>query len=191
MPTKRFKIFQKIAQTQTTTTDVTDPTVDTNSPATTPSTIPGSPREVTVDTYFPTFTQAWGSQFKEPTNELLSTLNWTIFVLSVGQMDLDNLRQNHFNVDASKYPDAFLNGAIGLGKQIYHLLLNDGQPFTTQIADKSSVIDKLNQAVSTNSKIPDSLSGTFPQSFLQTKIGNFKPKVISVLTRMKSLSSQK
>lgn len=172
---------QAAADTTTTTTSTTTSTA--------PTTISGAPREVVVDTYFPTFALAWGANFKAPVNELLNVLNWTIFSLSVGQMDLDSLRLNHFNVDGSKYPDAFLMGVVAFAGQVYNTMLNAGQPFTTKVANKAEIIKNLQNHISTNSKIPDSLTATFPQSFLQTKISNFKPKVISILSQLSSLTS--
>lgn len=182
MPTKRFKIFQKIAQAQdATTTDTTTSTA--------PTTISGAPREVTVDTYFPTFTAAWGANFKGPVDSLLNTLNWTIFSLTAGQMDLESLKVNHFNADTSKYPDAFLTGVVGFASAIFNKLLNAGKPFTTKVVNKKDIIKALQNQITTNSKIPDTLNASFPQSFLQTKIGNFKPKVISLLTQLDALST--
>lgn len=181
MATKRFRIFQKIAQAQTATTDTTTSQA--------PTTIPGSPNEVSISTYFPTFAEAWGANYKAPVDSLLNTLNWTIFILSTGQLSLDQLRQQHFNMDASKYPDPFLSGVVGFAAQVYRLLLNSGKPFTQRVSDKQTPLEALRTSITTNSKIPDNLSNSFPQSFLQTKIGNFKSKVISILTQLDALSA--
>lgn len=181
MTTKRFRIFQRIAQAQGATTTST-------TTSTAPTTIPGSPNEVSVTTYFPSFAEAWGSSFKAPTDDLLNTLNWTIFILSIGELSLDQLRQQHFNVDASKYPDPFLMGVVGFAGQVYRLLLNNGKPFVQKVSDKRTPLETLRTSITTNSKIPDNLSNSFPQSFLQTKIGNFKSKVISILTQLDALS---
>lgn len=182
MSTKRFRIFQKILNAQTTPTTST-----TTSQA--PTTVPGSPNEVSVSTYFPTFVEAWGANFKGPVDDLLNTLNWTVFILSVGQLSLDQLRQQHFVVDATKYPDPFLMGTVGFAGMVYRLLLNSGKPFTQKITDKQAPLETLRTAMTTNGKIPDNLSNSFPQTFLQTKIGNFKSKVISTLTQLDALAA--
>lgn len=182
MVTKRFRIFQKILNAQTTPTTST-----TTSQA--PTTVPGSPTEVSVTTYFPTFVEAWGANFQGPVDDLLNTLNWTIFILSVGQLSLDQLRQQHFNVDTTKYPDPFLMGVVGFASMVYRLLLNSGKPFTQRVTDKRTPLKALQTAITTNAKIPDNLSNSFPQTFLQTKIGNFKSKVISTLTQLDALSA--
>lgn len=180
MTTKRFKIFQKIAQAQT--PDATDPTTTSQAP----TTIPGSPTSVTVD-LFPTFTRAWGSNFKTPVNELLDTLNWAIYSLTAGQLDFYKLKAGNFNTVATKY-DPFANAVISFSKSVYIQLLNGGAAFTHEVTDKKTPISDLYKEINSNSKIPDTLNNIFPQSFLQTKIGNFKPKVISILIQMNSLA---
>lgn len=184
--TKRFKIFQKIAQTAATATDpATDTTTDTTT-STAPTTVAGSPTTVTTD-LFPTFIQAWGTTFKGPVDELLNILNWSIYVLTLGEQDFYKLKSNDFSADATKY-DAFTDSVISFSRLVFHQLLNGGKAFQTQVGDKKTPIAEIYRSISGNGRIPDTLTNVFPQSFLQTKIGNFKPKVISILSQMNALT---
>jgi len=186
MVSARYKLLNKIAQAAGDAPAAT--TTPTTTTTTTPATsVPGAPTDVPVDVYFPTFTWAWGPNFKPATNQLINILNWSMFILSQGQLSFDQLRQQNFNVDISKYPDPFLMGIIMFAKNVYYYLLNNGTPFKTQVQNKDQIIDYLSRDIASNTKVPDSLSATFPQSYLQTKIGNPKPAIIALLSNMKSL----
>lgn len=185
MTMKRLKIFEKIIQAQDATT--TPPTTTTDiAAAPKPTTVPGSPTAVTVD-MFPTFVQAWGANFKQSVNNLIDTLNWAIFSMTVGQQDFFKLKSNSFQGDSTKF-DGFTNSIIGFSKQVFNLMLNEGKPIAAPMKNKKEIISKLLASINQNSAIHETLTNVFPQNFLQSKIGNFKPKVISILTQMNALA---
>lgn len=173
MKNNRIKLLMKISQEAEEASTTT---------STAPATIAGSPTNASVD-IFPTFDMAWGSNFKEPINDLLDALNWAIFVLTVGEYDFYKLKSNNFSSGSTKF-DAFTNEVIKFSGLVYKELFNSGVNFKNKVENKKDILDKLHSSVSGNARIPDTLNNTFPQSFLQTKIGNFKPKVISILSSL-------
>jgi hypothetical protein len=190
MATFRSKIFLKLAQTtDATSTPSTPPTTQTTT-STAPTTVAGAPQSVSVNTYFQSFQQAWGSQYTSLVDTMLNALNWSIFILSIGALSFDQLRQQAFSFDISKYPDPFLTGMIMVSRSVFNTMLNGGKPFKTQIsiADKIKILNELLQQISSNIKIPDAPNNSFPQSYLQTRIGNPKTILITLLNQMKAIT---
>lgn len=149
------------------------------------TTISGSPSLITTD-QFPGFIDAWGANLKKPVDDILNTLNQTIYYMSRGQTDFFRLKGLNFSSDINKYDD-FTNGIINFSKLFYNKILNNGAPFKEEIKDKKQLISQIKYALQSNSAIPDYLNNNFPQSFLKTKIANPKGSVISLLSQIETL----
>jgi hypothetical protein len=169
----RKKIIERIAQQAATT-----------APAITgPTSVPGSPSSVPINTFFPSVSIAWGANNIDKIGNIVNILNQAIFVLSNGQMDFNTLRVAYFNVDLSKYPDQTLRAIIALSQVIYtRMLSNRGQPFRQALSPiiRQQTIMLIERSLNVSS-IP---AGGINQ-YLQTKVGNFKEVMGSILATIK------
>ena len=179
----RLKIFQRIIEAQAATPDPAG--TDSGQPTSTQSTVNGSPNPITTD-QFPGFDVAWGANYKDLANQLLDTLNQGIYILTIGEQDFSRLRSSNFTSDSTKF-DAFADSVIAFSGLVYKMIFGQGKPLTEAVPNKKEIISYLISNFNSNVSIPNNLNNKFPESFLQSKIGNFKTKVNGILNSLNSL----
>lgn len=170
----RIKLIERIAQTAAPAAS----TVQSGVPSVT-----GSPTTVDIATFFPAVTKVWGSTNLAKIQTIINAINNAIYVLSGGQMDFNTLRVQYFITDTSKYPDQVLTAIIRLAQVVYNRMLTDhAQNRVTILSpeEKSQIIIQIQRMLNT-STIPDGAINTF----LQTKVGNFKEVLNSILATIR------
>lgn len=163
----RLKILKRIAQATTT--------------AEAP--VAGSPREVALTSFPTNVVTGWEANNVSQIQELIDTLNQSLFYLSNGDVDFDKLKQLGFNIDQSKYQDE-IKKIVLFSKQVYQTVLSDnGVGFKEKLnpAEKKQIIDKLKSDTNLTS-MPDSGLNTI----LPGKIGgNYKSVILQILNNIR------
>lgn len=137
--------------------------------------VPGAPSPFDPYTFYPALTTAWGANNIAPIRQLSNALNWTLFILSVGGLDLNKLRATNFVVDTSKYPDRILTIVVKIAIQIFRLIYN----VRTPIQDKEQRIQILKNVVM---GLPDGSTNTY----INSKIGgNPKTVLLNIIAQIK------
>lgn len=190
----QYRILTILAQ-QTGPIPVTQGPVTTPGPITTPgpttpanatsgpTTVPGSPTNFDPFQFFPTMTLAWGSKNVVPIRHLCYILNYGIFILSNGALDINRLRGSNFVIDPSQYSDPILRGLVKYVQQCNRIIFtNYTAPFKIALteADKKQRVQMLKNFLNTF-QIPD--GGI--NAFLTTKIGgNLKAILLDTLSQI-------
>jgi len=154
MSAKFSQILKVIAQqtTQTTTTPTEQQTV----------VVPGNPTTFDPYAYWPDIITGWGSQNTNIIKQLSNIVNWCIFILSNGQLDMNKLRGSNFSVDPSKYPDRYLIMFVKLAMQFYRLIYtNLGAAYAVVIQNAPQRLQILKQALT-----------PFPDGSINTQLAN-------------------
>jgi hypothetical protein len=162
----RMRIIRRIAQTAA-------------APVAPTASVSGSPTPIDITTFFPMVIKTWGPDNLAKIQQMVNILNSAIYILSAGQMDFNTLRSQAFNVDASKYPDQTLSAIVKLSGVIYHQMLANQAPSLLP-PQRGQIINLIKGALNV-SAIPD---GSINQA-LQTKVGNLKEKLNSILITIK------
>lgn len=162
----RIKILKRIAQVQ-----VESPPVA------------GSPSSIDINSFPTQIELAWGSNNLPNIQKLANIINNSLFFLGNGNLDLNRLKQQNFNVDTSIYYGD-MSKIVLFAKLIYNKMFsNNGVGFKKELSvdEKKEIIDKL-KSDTTFVSVPDGgLNNTLP-----SKIGgNFKSIVIDILNSIK------
>jgi len=148
-----------------------------------PTTVPGSPTAFDPYSYFPTLTTGWGSNNVAPIRQLTNTLNWAIYILTSGQLDMNKLRATNFVVDVSKYPDTIARIVIKIALLSFKMIYNNGAAYQQVLAPevKTQRLQILKNAIA-SLQLPD--GGV--NALLTTKIGgNIKQVILDTLQQIK------
>ena len=171
---KRLKLLQRLAQNNTTLNN--------------PPTINGSPAPFDVDTYFPSVRKGWGNVNIVWIQNILNALNWTVYVLSAQQFDLNKFRQSYFIPTVTNIPDKTLLPIVRFSTLVYNKLLTPtggSSQFNEELDDQEKQKRKstLLQAItSPMTLIPDGAINVN----LQGKIGgNLKEVLTNAITQLK------
>lgn len=150
-----------------------------------PTTVSGSPSPMETSVYFPSVSKAWGPENVNNIQYIINLLNQSLYVLSSGQMDLNQLRVSQFNVDTSKYPDAVIMAVVRFSQLFYHrVLTNSGNQAFDNVLTTEERKQRINQLIQyVNSS---ALPGGPINSFLKSKInGDLKELLLAGLALIK------
>jgi hypothetical protein len=171
----RLKILQKIAQS----------TIDlpTTQVAQTTS-VSGAPTSFVASNLYPTIVSGFSSRNIGYINALADLLNTTIFYNSNGQLDLNRMKSNNFNVGLTSVPSADLKDLMGFSKALYNVVFtNHGQEFKKQLSPQE-IAELINNLK--NNQFLQNLPSTNPVGQLGTKVeGNIKTLIVNYLSNIK------
>lgn len=161
----RRQLLQILAQT-TTITQSAAPNVTTG-----PITVPGSPTPFDPYSYYISMMIGWDAKNISLIRQLANTINWSLYILSNGDIDLGKLRALNFTIDTSKYSDRILLILLKFAIQMFRVIYtNSGAPFKSTITDRDKRVQLLKNALT---NLPD---GSI-NNFLNQKIGG-NPKIV-------------
>lgn len=142
----------------------------------------GSPTNVeTILDYNPTVVIGWSSKNVALIHRIIDILNWSIFIMSTGELDFESFRRTFFS-EIDNVKDAVLLSIVRFSSLVYREIL--APQFKTELTpeEKAIKIAMLMKAIPSILQISNNEVG----GLLKTKIGgNLKENLMGILPMIK------
>jgi hypothetical protein len=179
----RLKMLKRIAQTTDATTSTTSPDTTTPVPATSNNTaVPPDPSPPASSLY-PIIRTGWDPARVVIVDQLCKILSSAANVATNGTYNLQNLRNENFQFDASSFGSPDQKNLMLFFQKVYKTLLNNGQSFTAPLN-----ANQVKQMVPYLLQSPElaNLSTVNPTGQIAQKApaGNFKDNIRDLVARL-------